>query len=225
MKKLKLFLLIKIKATIFLSLTLILLCIPKSINAQQRHSIYFDFFQYFNFYQVSLGLGYDYEINNSFSIDFFYGHILPRDALNQNEEVGRTNGKGYKIAVFPKYLFEMPKERLFIGLSNYFISHEYQSNQYVERDSEEIISYKVSQKIIGSDFVFGLKPSTDKIDHYFFEASIGLGFKFYMTKNDLNEPLFELAPFTKETTLLVPEENGKHFKLSLPISLKMGWRF
>lgn len=93
---------LRTKTIIFLGLILIILCIPKSVNAQQKHSIYFDLFQYVNFYQVSLGLGYDYQINDSYSIDFHYGHITQHDFLNQNKVVGRTNGKGFRIAIFPK---------------------------------------------------------------------------------------------------------------------------
>lgn len=178
----------------------------------QRNAISISPSSYFSLYHSSINFSYErrfYKQNKRkphWAVELSYGQIRERHFNNAN---------GFIIQAMPKFR-KGDNEATYMGWNNYYTSHQYISNK-----AGAPTDYEVNAKIFGSEFILG---SQNSYKHWFADISVGFGFKFYNIKNTLEEPVNSYSS-SRILFLGIPEEDGRHFRLNVPIKFKFGFSF
>lgn len=150
-----------------------------------------------------------------FALEISGGKIIPHYGT------GKSENSGFIFRVVPKYRFEHNAgSSAFIGWSHYYVHHKYVSTRVARQGNS--IDYNVDSKIYGSSFLLGVQGV---YKYYLLELSSGLGFKIYDIKNDSPIPLNQYRGTQRTPLFILPEGNGRHFRLNIPIHLKLGISF
>ena len=174
----------------------------------------------FGFYQSSIELGYERWLQEYWAIEGSIGIGTPAYPWQTGgaSSPGRTEGKGGSIRILPKYL----SESFFVGWSSNYTWHNYHSTRFREVGTDELIGYNVRQRAFGTGVAVGGKMENDRI---FLEISTGAGFRFLFITNDTSEDVHNLPTLNRFNFYIEPEEDGRYVRFTIPLNLKVGYRF
>ena len=178
-------------------------------------------------YHRNIEINYTRIVSSQFHLEAGIG-IIKQGGYWSGDIVGRENDKGVILKLEPKLVIfknEAPigeKHEFYVSAKIYRTYHNYTSTRYQNDDLENIIRYNVKSRVWGFVPHIGINIQIRKIH---IEPSLGYGLRRLNIRNDYNGDIKELSGRYRLIHRYEPESNGKYFRGSISINLKLGFRF
>lgn len=178
------------------------------------------------FLNSSIELAYERPTGRDFSTQLMISYLLPTSIYQISSDF-KENTKGYRMALEERFYFKKDAPYgPYIGLElDYLKKSAYQQRQFYsdETDIEYEDVFLVHSQYLSTNLKFGFQKEYDKI---FVDFCVGVGRRNRNIKHTQRDnPMDELLIYHHFDFNYNRIVEGGHAAVSIPLNLRLGWRF